>query len=121
MTIKVKESLIISDVDGIILKHYGNLTAQLTNKPKILPGVLEKFNKWHGDGIRILLTTGRPEGTRQQTIEQLKEVGIFFDWLVLGVGNGKRRLLNDLKPWSNDATAIAHNFIRNKGIKGMEL
>ena len=58
--------------------------------------------------------------TLQQIEKQLSEVGIFYDQLIMGVGGGKRYLINDLKP-EGDKTAFSYNLIRNTGINNLNL
>lgn len=111
---------IIIDIDGTILYHYGNLILQQNKKPKLLKGVIEKFAEWEGKGYRILLLTGRKESMRKKTIEQLETFGIYYDELIMGCGGGIRVLINDLKPNSEEPTAIAINIKRNKGLNGIE-
>jgi hydroxymethylpyrimidine pyrophosphatase-like HAD family hydrolase len=36
---------IFCDIDGTLLKHHGSLSAQITNKPKILEGVLKRLDE----------------------------------------------------------------------------
>ena len=108
---------IIIDIDGTILHHYGSLSGQIDFDPIILDGVKETFDEWDRKGYRIILLTGRKEGMRQATEEQLHACGIFYDQLVMGVGGGVRILINDLKPDSTQEMAIGINVERNKGIR----
>ena len=55
------------------------------------------------------------------SVEQLKEAGVFYDQLIMGLGGGERILINDLKPDSDNPTAHAINLIRNKGVKDVEV
>ena len=108
---------IICDIDGCILKHQGNLCHMNDNSPILLPGVKEMFDAWDKKGNRIVLLTGRKESMRQKTEEQLKSFGLFWDFLVMGATRGRRILINDKKPFSDQDTAVAINLIRDKGMQ----
>ena len=108
------------DIDGTLLKHSGDITNLHTKFPAVLPGVLDKLRELDRKSCKIILISGRREGTRKQTEEQLASAGIIYDQLILGAGNGIRVLVNDCKPNSAEATAIAINLERNKGLEGIE-
>ena len=57
---------------------------------------------------------------RRVTEKQLRDVGIFYDQLIMGVGGGARYLINDTKPNGSQA-AFAINVERNVGIEGIDL
>jgi hydroxymethylpyrimidine pyrophosphatase-like HAD family hydrolase len=114
--------VIFLDIDGTILKHHGSLSEQIKRSPVLLPGVLEKFEEWDRKGYKIILTTGRREHLRTKTIEQLESVGLFFDQLIMNLGNGDRVLINDAKP-DKDFISTAFSFSpeRNNGISHIEV
>lgn len=58
---------------------------------------------------------------RKFTEEQLEAAGIFYDQLIMGIGGGVRVLINDLKPGSDEQTAIAFNIKRDIGISKIEI
>lgn len=108
------------DIDGTLIPHEGDVTKQpFVNT--VLENTLEKLVSWDRKGHNIILTTGRRESTRNQTEKQLLDLGIFYDQLIMGIGGGKRILINDRKPNSDDDTAMAINITRNKGIKDINL
>lgn len=80
----------------------------------LLPGTRKKFMEWRSKGYTIILATGRPL-SREHTVHQLAQAGIPYDLLVMGVGGGKRVLINDKKP-DGSLTAAAYNLERNVGI-----
>jgi len=112
---------IICDIDGTLLFHYGTQKMQLTKEPKIIQGTLEKLHEWDKLGYGLILITGRREGGRATTENQLRELGISYDHLIMGVGRGTRVLINDFKEKSNNPTAIAINLKRNSGISNIEV
>jgi len=112
---------IICDIDGTLVIH--NPPSTVTNptyKMKLLPGTLSKLEEWEAKGYRIILLTGRKESMRKVTEKQLKNVGIFYDQLIMGVGGGIRCLVNDYKPDGTEA-AFAINVERNKGIENLNI
>jgi hypothetical protein len=92
-----------------------------THKLELLEGTIEKILEWDKLGYKIILTTGRKESLRRVTELQLEEVGIIYDQLIMGIGGGKRYIINDRKPNGTEDYAIAINLTRNKGIKNLEL
>jgi mannose-6-phosphate isomerase-like protein (cupin superfamily) len=105
------------DIDGVLVKHNGNLSAQIKTQPNLnnlLPETINLINQIENDGGKIILTTGRKESMRKITEYQLEEFGIFYDQLVMGCNRGARVLVNDLKPNSNLKTAYAFTPQRNK-------
>ena len=113
---------IICDIDGTLIVHT-NPCGIARNKANVtlLEGTEEKLREWDRKGYNIILLTGRKESLRKVTEEQLARVGIFYDQLVMGVGGGKRYLINDRKPNGTEDYAIAINIERDKGIKNIEL
>lgn len=107
---------IFLDIDGTLVYHSGNVISQVMTTPTIISGTLETIQEWDKKGYTIILTTGRRESAREQTIKQLAELGIFYDQLIMGIGGGSRILINDRKLNSEDNTAFAINLDRNCGI-----
>lgn len=118
---EARPKTLLIDIDGTLIHHYGDLVQQTDNEPFLMPGVREKFNEWDKKGYNIVLITGRRESMRELTERQLRACGLFWDLLLMGVGGGPRVLINDLKPGSNDPTAIAINLERNVGIKDIDI
>ena len=115
---------IFCDIDGTLVKFPETFEGfkdlpKGKNKMKLLPGTLDKLWEWETSGYNIILTTGRKESMRPETEKLLKEAGIFWDHLIMGLGPGPRYLIND-KNDGND-TAIAINVERNKGIGDLDI
>lgn len=116
MTIS-RPKTIICDIDGTLIRHTGDICHQhLSDENLLLKDTLTKIREWDKKGYKIILLTGRRENTRKKTEKQLTNLGILYDQLVMGVTGGVRVLINDLKPDSEEPTAIAVNIPRNKGI-----
>lgn len=114
---------ILCDIDGVLLKHCGDITTQHNHNGLdiILPGTKEKIINWDRNGYKIILVTGRRESTRRRTEEQLLEAGILYDQLVMGVSGGIRVLINDRKPDSSEDTSIGINLTRNEGLLNADI
>lgn len=112
---------IFCDIDGTIFKHKGDIHKNLLESPEILNGVFDRFKEWDKNNYKIILTTGRKEGNRERTIEQLKYYGINYDKLIMGLPNGDRILINDKKEKGIDYTAYAYNLVRNEGINNINI
>ena len=113
---------IFCDIDGTLVTHSKPTDSQLpTHKLDLLENTIEKILEWDKLGHRIILTTGRKESLRKVTETQLAEVGIIYDQLIMGIGGGKRYLINDRKPNGTEDYAVAINLERNKGIKDIQI
>lgn len=111
---------IFCDIDGTLLKHTGDICMQHLIQAELLEGVLEQFKGWEKRGYKIYLMTGRKESTRSFTESQLSKLGIIYDHLLMGVGSGKRVLINDLKS-DGSKGAYAINVVRNGGLSNLNL
>ena len=116
---------IFCDIDGTLTEHPASSQDiskyNLEQEMRVLPGTREKLWEWDKKGYFIILTTGRKEGMRKSTIEQLKKAGIIYDQLIMGFGGGDRILINDRKPDSGRDTASAINLDRDTGIGNLDL
>ena len=122
MNIHDRPATIFCDIDGTLIKHAHPSEAAKNNyKATLLEGTIEKLLEWERKGYRIILTTGRKESMRPQTIKQLQEVGIVYDLLVMGFGSGPRYLINDRRPENGQDSVFAVNVDRNEGIKNVDL
>ncbi len=107
------------DIDGTLLKHFGDKPEQFGDNLPVLEGVPELVQLCGKRGHIIILTSGRRESFREITEKQLRNAGIPFDHLILGCSNAIRILVNDTKPYRDDSpqTAIAFNLERDKGVQ----
>tara|TARA_R110002020_G_scaffold404077_1_gene614157 strand:+ start:156 stop:527 length:372 start_codon:yes stop_codon:yes gene_type:complete len=117
-----RSATIFCDIDGTLVVHSKPTDAQLpTHKLDLLEGTIEKLLEWDKLGYNIILTTGRKESLRRVTCNQLEKSGIIYDQLIMGIGGGKRYLINDRKFNGNKDYAMAINLDRNEGIKKLNL
>jgi len=113
---------IFCDIDGTLVTHAKPTDSQKPiHKLDLLEGTIEKLLEWDKLGYNIILTTGRKESLREVTKNQLAEAGIIYDQLIMGIGGGKRYLINDRKPYGDENYAVAINLERNTGIKNIKI
>ena len=119
---------IFVDIDGTLVEFPHNPNeyksiANGTERMKLLPGVREKLWDWETKGYKIIITTGRREMFRSETVKALKEAGIGFDQLVMSCGSGPRYVINDRKPGylHKKDTAFGINVDRDEGFTNLEL
>jgi len=114
---------IFADIDGTLIefpKTYEKFKSIPHNKNvKVLPGVIDKLWRWASEGHNIILTTGRNESMRKITEKSLQRAGIIYDQLVMGLGPGKRYVINDVN--GDHDTAFAINVKRNEGLEEVDL
>jgi len=113
---------IFCDIDGTLIEHLPpTQTAKSGFTPTALPGTIETLLEWDKQGYNIILVSGRREGARQETERQLSDLGIIYDQLILGIGGGKRYIINDRKPAGGEDYALAINLDRNTGIGQLDI
>ena len=111
---------VFCDIDGTLLRHTGDILLNMKLN-EVLPNVNQTIRQWDRNNYRIILTTGRKESTRQQTVDQLKAAGIVYDQLIMGLPNGPRVIINDKKEKGIENTAYAVNLVRNSGLDQLDL
>lgn len=114
------------DCDGILVHTTGNLNEQITKELTLLPGTLEKFVEWDRLGYRLIITTGRPASSKEETIKELKRLGLFWSQIIFDIGGGPRIVINDRKPPNAQypegrITAFAISPPRNHGVGDIDI
>ena len=123
---KLTESLsiktIFCDIDGVIFRHFRYIDeiVSMNVQTSVLPGVKEKFREWLSMGHMIILITGRPPSMREVTERQLKEAGIVYYDLIMGLPRGQRIIVNDKKPHSEISTVGVCELERDEGLINVE-
>ena len=113
---------IFCDIDGTLVEQNTAATnASIQYTLILLPGTAEKLEEWDRNGYNIILTTGRKESMRYATEKQLRKAGIYYDQLIMGIGGGKRYLVNNRKKGSDENYATAINLDFDEGINNIIL
>jgi hydroxymethylpyrimidine pyrophosphatase-like HAD family hydrolase len=115
----IKPKTIICDLDGTILNHFHRFSDLNKFDPELLSGVKNKFDEWDSLNHKIILMTARKESARKMTEEHLRQLGIPWDQLIMGVFGGERILINDKLLEEDTDRAIAINVITNKGFENI--
>lgn len=111
----MKYNTIFCDIDGTIFKYRQYGTYEDTF-PEVIQSTLDYLNEEKLKGSFIVLTSARQETMIGHTMKELIRAKVPFDRIILGIGRGPRILINDMD--SNlEPRAIAHNLIRDEGIK----
>ena len=110
---------IFCDIDGTLCVHHEDIVRQHSEELQLLPETIEVLKEWEKSGHRVILVTGRKESHRAQLEQQLRNVGIFWDDLIMGLSNGPRVMINDVKVGGEDR-ALVYNVQRNLGIKELK-
>ena len=122
-----KQKTLFIDIDGTLWIQRENddivqfIKNTSTNNMKILPGVIDKFKQWWEDGHIIILTTSRPESSRNITIKQLNSLGLFYHQLIMNLSSGNRYLINNRKKNNTEDSAFAINVNKNEGLTDVEI
>lgn len=112
-----KPKTIFCDLDGTILKHLHRFSDIPKSEPILLNGVIEKINEWDSLGHKIIFVTARKESAREITEKHLKQLGLCWDQLIMGVTSGPRVVINDKLDKKYPNRAISVNVITDDGFE----
>ncbi len=110
-----KPKTIFCDIDGTIISHLHRFSDVASQDPKILDNVLVKFNEWDSQGHKIILCTARKESARDITEKHLKDLGLCWDQLIMGLTSGPRVLINDKLNKMDPDRSMSVNLTTNEG------
>ena len=110
----MKKSTIFCDIDGTILKY--RKFEEVESVPAELTPDAIKLSEWHDEGHHVIITTARPESMRVHTEKELRDLGLKWSMLIMGIGRGPRILINDESPTVRGPKAIAFSIKRNEGL-----
>ena len=115
-----KQLTIFCDIDGTLVEHKNHSDCEV-DKAVMCRG-FQKIEQYRNQGHHIILTTARSEKYRKDVEPYLKELGIPYDQLVMGLPAGPRVLINDRKPAKPfTKQAVSFEIPRNKGISRASL
>lgn len=103
---------IFCDIDGTLVWSKDRLSYDTPYEP--LPDTLALLHKKISEGCQVVFTTARPESARSVTRAMLDELGFDGCYLLMGLHNSKRILINDYNETTNKyPTAISYNVFRD--------
>jgi hypothetical protein len=113
---------LLVDIDGVLFENGSRVTEPrwglgqrpITANLEALRGLMAKGK------TRLYLMTARPEAYRDVTERQLREAGLSWSALIMGLYHARRVVINDFSsgPGSHWPTAEALNVIRNSADLG---
>ena len=102
------------DIDGTLVKNSGQYFTPTWGTTAALPRNVEHMNILYATGrVSIILVTSRLERFRKQTETQLRDCGIKYDQLLMGMLHAKRVVVNDYAATNPYPAALAVNLGRN--------
>ena len=111
---KEKISTYFIDIDGVLFENGAQYFEPYWGTTKPILENIEKVKELKRNGNYIIRTTSRTEEYRGVTEKQFKEFGLKYDQLVMGIGNGKRIIINDFSNSNPYPACLAINIERNK-------
>lgn len=114
----MKAKTVFLDLDGCVFKHCDKGACHQWSTHVLLPSVVDAFNEWERKGYCVVLVTARKESCRPRLEWQLRNLGLFWDALIMGAPSGQRVLVNDQKADTTEPpSAVAVVLKRNEGLK----
>lgn len=105
---------IFCEIDGVILSD------RTGGVPVCLDEVSEQFSKWNELEYKVVLTTSRPESRREETEYVLRDMGLEYSIMLMGLPEGGDRVVMNAKSGIEN-TAFAINLVRNGGMGEVEV
>ncbi len=102
------------DMDGVIAQHSASHFPPYYGETGPINENLEILKHLRTTGkFQIIITTARHEKFRDITIKQLKEFGLDYDHLIMGLQHGKRIIINDYSKSNPYKSCDSINLKRN--------
>jgi hypothetical protein len=106
--------VIFCDIDGTLVeaqsRHGKNTYA---DKPIALQQNVDRIKALQNSGCQIVFTTARPKEVLDVTVKMLEEIGFENPFVIIGLYNSTRILINDYNDSNPYPRAIAINIERN--------
>ncbi len=107
---------IFCDLDGTVIEHQD--VPRYDRPLALLPGSKEKLSQWIEEGYFVVLTTARPQAEQAQLEQALRDQGVTFHRLNMGLPSGPRYIINDRKPSAMLVPqVVSFEVSRNEGIE----
>lgn len=102
------------DIDGTLISNTSTHFPPYTGNGTPLVKNIELLKKLHAEGkARIILTTSRPDSSRDITTEEMNRHKIPYDDLIMGLPHCQRILVNDFSKSNAYPSCTAINIPRN--------
>ena len=102
------------DIDGVICQNGSEFFEPQWGSSEGLLKNIEVINNLYYNGFsKIILTTARTYEYKQETLEQLKKLGVNYHDIIFELLHSKRIVINDYSETNSYPSAIAINIIRN--------
>lgn len=105
----------VIDIDGVLYQNGRRHWAPRWGESEPIAEAIGAVRDLKARGQCVVLMTSRPETFRAATERQLKEDGVPYDQLVMGVLHGTRYVVNDYAGSTPFPAAVAVNTRRNSG------
>ncbi len=106
------------DLDGVIYKNCGKYgKTNWSNNTVFLENNIEKIKELQSKGGQIIITTSRSEEYRNELEKTLKEIGIEYSAILMGLNHSARVVINDFAPTNPYPSAIAISLPRDSSLK----
>ena len=102
------------DIDGTLVTNSSIHFPPYVGQGESIQPNIDYLNKLYDEGrTHIVLTTSRPENTRQITTDELESKGIKYDQLVMGLPHCQRIVINDFASSNSYPSCGSINLPRN--------
>ena len=101
------------DLDGTLVENTGYYNKNSYGSGNPIQENIDALNKLKKNDSKVIITTSRPESERVLTVNELKEKGVMYDYLIMGLPHCRRYLINDFADSNPYPSAVAVNLKRN--------
>ena len=111
---KAEYTTLFLDIDGTLVENTSYKFPPYIGNGKPLPNNIKWVQDLYSKGTtEVVLTTSRPEEFKKQTLKELKEKGIPFNKIIMGLNHCKRVVINDFANSNPYPSCNAINIERN--------
>jgi hypothetical protein len=111
---KSKFKTVFTDLDGTLIENTGEYLPPFRGEGAPLKNNVETINNMFDSGfVYVIITTSRPESTRKETEKELKEKGIKYHDMIMGLPHCGRLSINDFAPTNLYPSSQSINIRRN--------
>ena len=111
---ETRPTTIFCDLDGTLVENTSSKFPPYIGNGKPLKNNIKWLQELHAKGqIEIIITTSRSKKYKDVTLKELKEKGIPYNELIMGLSHSKRIIINDFAPSNPYPSCGAINISRN--------